>query len=308
MLNDFVDVINWPREELIDEVLRSQEYIACNLPRTENYPKMHGIDYFIFVEPLKACTGGDFAAVVNFKQYNLQKKIEKAEKEGRFEYAKRLAKNIDKMGILIADAPGHKVSAGIPITMLYGAFMMAMVNALDYVGEFTPDAIEKMNAIFYNWIKSTFVQDKPYTTMAYYEIDNDGAIRFALLGHPGPMVYLYEFERFMELDGKHKRSSTPLGIIPRNYRADIDHYETGSDDHPVNEIRLEGQGDIMILPSDGLTDHRIGEEYFTKTRLESILKEAKNEKAENIYKAIMEGMRSYSKIEDDVTIAVIKKR
>jgi serine phosphatase RsbU (regulator of sigma subunit) len=77
----------------------------------------------------------------------------------------------------------------------------------------------------------------------------------------------------------------------------------------VNEIRLLGSGDILLLYSDGLSDHRNAQKqrYFP-ARLEQALQASKHLAAKEIFKRIRKDMIAFSpKVADDVTLVVIKK-
>ena len=50
-----------------------------------------------------------------------------------------------------------------------------------------------------------------------------------------------------------------------------------------------------------------GSTLFKDTRLEQILRDTKGGSASNVYEAIVREMRAFAPLEDDLTIAVIKK-
>ncbi|MCX6816235.1 MAG: SpoIIE family protein phosphatase [Candidatus Aenigmarchaeota archaeon] len=64
----------------------------------------------------------------------------------------------------------------------------------------------------------------------------------------------------------------------------------------------------IVFSNDGLSEQQGGELNFCDSRLEDVFRETKNETAKNIYRSIMKELQAFSPIEDDVTLAVIKKR
>jgi serine phosphatase RsbU (regulator of sigma subunit) len=70
-----------------------------------------------------------------------------------------------------------------------------------------------------------------------------------------------------------------------------------------------GGGDILLLYSDGLSDHRDpgGSKYFPG-RLEAVLRTVKHLPARAIFAAVKADLLAFSPApEDDVTVVIIKK-
>ena len=80
----------WPKNELVDELLHFQEVSSLVLPR--DYPRLPGIDYHVSIEPFRGCVGGDHVMLVNFRKYKLKQKIAEATKSGNVVLAERLKK------------------------------------------------------------------------------------------------------------------------------------------------------------------------------------------------------------------------
>ena len=59
-----------------------------------------------------------------------------------------------------------------------------------------------------------------------------------------------------------------------------EHYE-------MNKWQLMGTGDILLLHTDGLSEHRRGDEDYAPTRLEAKVREVKDRDARGIYDAVM---------------------
>ena len=95
-----------------------------------------------------------------------------------------------------------------------------------------------------------------------------------------------------------------LEDIDRNTSQTILGFKEG---YEVNEIKLMGQGDILVLYTDGLSDHEFEGESFFPDRLEGILREHKHLSAQQIFEAIKLELYEFAPPEDDVTFVVIKK-
>jgi serine phosphatase RsbU (regulator of sigma subunit) len=79
-----------------------------------------------------------------------------------------------------------------------------------------------------------------------------------------------------------------------------DHYE-------MNKWLLMGAGDILLLHTDGLTDHRNGDEAYVPTRLEQALGRVAHLRAREIFEAIKADLLDFAPPSDDVSLVVIKR-
>ena len=64
----------------------------------------------------------------------------------------------------------------------------------------------------------------------------------------------------------------------------------------------------MVLYTDALLEQKGGELNFAETHLEGVLKEVKGEPARTIHDAIKRELFAFCPPDDDLTIAVIKKK
>lgn len=300
----------WTREELAEEMAHFQEVASLALPNSYNFTKLPGIDYFVGITPYKGSVGGDHVAIVNFSEYGLKKKIKDAYDAGREDLAKTLEKNLNRLGIMVADVAGHMLTDYVIANYLQGAFKIGVDYELRLNGEITPSLFELINMTFYNRIRDT-VKKKPYLTLVYGEIDTDGRFRYLLAGHPAPLVFSQERDRIEKLDGDRRKASTPMGIFPSKYHPNAGHFEPATlmqEGFDVNEIHLLGSGDVMLLYTDGLTEQSNGKEDFGDSRLEQVLREVKSGTAKEIYEALTREVLKFGTQEDDITIAVVKKK
>ena len=236
-----------------------------------------------------------------------------AQNAGNATLAATLGHNLDSFGILVADAAGHMLTDNTTINYLHGAFRIGVAYELKYNGQVTSALFEMLNTRFYDRMRPDYLSSKPYLTLIYGEVYNDGRFRFLSAGHPPPLVFSNERDRIETLGLDRTKGSTPLGIFPSAYNVDVEHFEPKpitKDKYDINEIQLLGSGDIMLLYTDGLTEHNRsdGNYDFRDTRLEQVLREAKNSSAREIYHAITREYFAYGPQEDDLSIAVVKKQ
>jgi serine phosphatase RsbU (regulator of sigma subunit) len=304
------ELTDWPQQELAEELAHVQTIASLILPREESFPNLSHIDYHAVIEPRKGAVCGDRLAVLNFAEYHLEDKIREAEDAGNATLAATLAGNRNRFGILVADAAGHRIGDSVTVNFLHAAFKTGVAYELARHGQVTAGLLEMLNTIFYNRMTPEFLESKPFVTLLYGEVRNDGRFRFLSAGHPPPIVFSQKLNRIVTLGDERTRSSTPLGILPSQYHVDIEYFQPvllTKDRYEVNEINLLGQGDIMLLYTDGLTDHRNGDVMFCDTEVEHVLRQAKAGTAKDIFEAIRSAMCSFGAMSDDFTIAVVKK-
>ena len=131
-------------------------------------------------------------------------------------------------------------------------------------------------------------------------------------GHPAPLVFSNEFDHFMDIHSENIVNFPPIGVIPS--RKDIDAAMSKSilgykQVYQVNQIELMGNGDIMLLYTDGLSELENSKgENFSPVQLEKVLKENKSLPAKDICSAIREKIFKFSdNLQDDITYVIIKK-
>ena len=73
----------------------------------------------------------------------------------------------------------------------------------------------------------------------------------------------------------------------------------------VNEINLLARGDILLLHSDGLSEHD-GGNYFP-ARVERLLVEAGDASATTVVSRLEADIRDAAKPEDDISVVVVRR-
>lgn len=308
-----MEINDWPREKMLDRLRRYQDLASLAYQTPRNWPKLPGVDYFVGMQPREGKVGGDNIVIVNFQHYNLEELIKRAHKSGNAQLEAALKGNRDKFGILVADATGHTISDAVVINSLDLGFRLGVGYELANKGEVTAELFERLNDEWYDRTHRASISHPPLITLLYGEVNNDGRFRYLSAGHPHPIIFSNEFDRIVKIEDDRRQNSTPLGVLPTKYHSDMQHFtdqvqKAIRKKMPVNELTLLSAGDIMILYTDGLVEQDEGRKDFSAHKLEEVLRKAKKERAKNIYAAIVDEYKSYAAQEDDLSIAVVKKK
>lgn len=294
-----------PREAyLADELENFQAAAKVLKPSPGELSSIAGIDIHGVSIPLRDVVGGDHIIYVDFdRRYSMAKRIEEAESEGRDDVAERLRESRRRVGILLADVSGHQVTDALIAAMLHQAFLLGAYYELDRFGEITTKLFEHLNQRFY---RTTNVNK--YLTLIYGEISIEGKFRFLTAGHERPVVFSREFGHFMPISEERLVSFPPVGMFPSTADWDdrVDPGHLGyKKPYTVNEIDLLADGDILLLFTDGLSDHG-GGSYFPD-HLERILAASADQTAEQICMRLQKDLLAFAEPQDDVSFVVIKK-
>ncbi len=115
----------------------------------------------------------------------------------------------------------------------------------------------------------------------------------------------------MDVDPSVCVSFPPLGMMPSLDGIDRNiavHSSLGfKEQYELNEWSLMGEGDILLLHTDGLVEHSHGGETYYPGRLEATLRRVKDHTAEEIFTAITDDLLAFSAPTDDISIVVIKR-
>ncbi len=293
---------------LLQKELENLEQIAAKVvPSPGDVPQLEGIQIWGGTRPWNGLIGGDHIIYLDFKQrYNLQARIERALRKGRPEVAQKLESCRTRAGIVVADVSGHLLTDAILALMLHQAFLIGAMYELDISGEITTRLFEHLNTRFF---KSSAVSK--FVTLIYGEIFEDGKFRFISAAHPVPVVFSRKYDRFVDICPEMLETFPPIGTMPS--QDDIDRSPLEStplgfkEKYEVNEISLMGNGDILILYTDGLSEHTDGRQPYFPNRLEACLRGCKDGSAREIYETVLDDVLRFAKPADDITFVVIKK-
>jgi len=277
------------------------------LPRPGELPQLESIDVYGGTVPLSGEVGGDHIIYVDFKQrFDLRARIARAEAEGRPDIADNLRRCERSAGIALVDVSGHRVSDALLAAVFHQAFLVGAAYELDASGQITRHLFENLNTRFHQSSGA-----HKFISLLYGEISEDSTFRFLAAGHPFPSVFSNRHDRFMDVNPELCRSFPPLGIQPLFDTIDREvlgdavlgfkgHYQT-------NEWALMGAGDILLLHTDGLTEHASGIENYFPGRLEQVLRRVKHQSAGEIYEAIKTDLLTFAAPTDDISLVVVKK-
>ena len=276
-------------------------------PQPDQIPQVDGIDIFGESLQLNGQLGGDHIIFVDFKnRYDLEERIRQAQQAGKECVEKRLRSTAQTAGILVADVAGHSLTDAALAGRLHDAFLVCVLYELDLYGTVTERLFETLNISLYN---STSVQK--FITMIYGEVSEQGTFKFISAAHPPPIVFSNEFDRIVDISPGRFSVFPPLGSQPPEYHVDKRRIQSNplgyKKKYKINEINLMGQGDTMVIFTDGLSEHTndTGQRFFAT--LEGTLKSAKQLPASEIGGEIRKSLLAFGKPSDDVSYVVVKK-
>ncbi|MCZ6633961.1 MAG: PP2C family protein-serine/threonine phosphatase [bacterium] len=304
-------------DEIIQDIKRSLNLLTGELenfqeiakyikPEPGEVPEVTGIDVHGLTLPLNGVIGGDHIIYLDFKKrYDLKARIRDAKAAGQTDVVARLEESYHKAGIALADVSGHQITDALLAAMLHQAFLTGAIYEMDLNGHLSEHLFENLNTRFYN---SSSVGK--FLTMIYGEIWEDGTFLFISAGHPMPIIFSQKFDRIVDVHEDRLTRFLPIGTLPSEN--DIDRKTNksvlGFEHHyEVNKLDLIGSGDIMLLYTDGLQEHHRGEEDYFPNHLETLLREVKDQGAEEICEAIQKDVLAFGGPEDDISFVVIKR-
>jgi serine phosphatase RsbU (regulator of sigma subunit) len=289
--------------------LENFEGITTRLkPCSGEIPVVNGIDIYGEAIPCNGVAGGDHIIYLDFNnRYDLDHRIAEAKRANLSGVVKKLKLNKRRGGILLADAAGHNITDALLVAMLHQAFLTGVQYELTVNGEVTPDLFEILNTRFFN--SSSLSK---FITLIYGEISDAGKFRFISAGHPLPVVFSNRYDRLVQVCCRQKYRCPPIGTLPS--KEDIDSNRNVSrlgykKKYIVHQSNLTVKGDILLLYSDGLSEHNIDdmETLYFPHRLENTLRRIKNASAKEIYFNLKEDLLNFATPEDDMSFVVIKK-
>jgi serine phosphatase RsbU (regulator of sigma subunit) len=285
---------------------REMENLRAIMAAVYSYPEtfsLEHIDIFGRSFPLKGELGGDHLIFVDFaRRYDLDRRIAEAVAAGMPEIASRLEANRSRVGLLVADVAGHSMTDALLTAMLHQAFLVGVLYELTHHGHVTAELFEILNTRFYKSLSVT-----KYLTMIYGEIAEDGTFRFISAGHPHPLIYSAEFGRFVDLAPSSIVSVHPVGLFPTE--GDIDRAmgrppATVSPHAKVNQLRLLGDGDVLLLFTDGASERIDGDFAAAIT---PTIRSTASLSAKEIVFAVRDELDRLGPQEDDMTLVAVKR-
>lgn len=300
--NDHPEQMRRRIEFLEGELDRFSELVRTFEPPPGELPEVPWIDVYGEALPCNGQAGGDHIIYIDFKKrYKMEKLIHQAPEHLK----KKLRATAARAGIVVLDVEGHDFSSAFIASVFHQAFLLGASYELQFFGEITTSLLENINTRFFNssGISKTL-------TMVYGEISANGTFRFISAAHPPPLVFSNKFDRLVAISDERLASFPQIGTMPSPGNSEISVPLLGiKEKYTVNEINLMGSGDILLLYSDGLSDHQDpqGGKYFPG-RLEERLRESKHLPARQIFQHIKKDMNAFNdRPDDDITLVIIKK-
>ena len=293
--------------QLADELANFEEIVRHLIPQPGDIPRLHGIDICGGTLALHGSVGGDHLIYVDFKQrFDLELRIEQATEKGRLEVVENLRRCQKTAGIAVLDVSGHWVTDAFMAAMLHQAFLLGAIYELDRFGQVTKRLFENLNTRFYQ-----SSSEHKFVSLMYGEISEDARFTFLSAAQPFPVVFSKKHDRFMDVSQDLCVSSPPLGMVPSLHVTDGNRTASPlgfKDDYEMNQWVLMGAGDILLLHTDGLVEHRDADDnsYYPGC-LEQKLRDVKHRTAAEIFDAIRTDLQAFSKPSDDITLVVIKR-
>jgi serine phosphatase RsbU (regulator of sigma subunit) len=124
------------------------------------------------------------------------------------------------------------------------------------------------------------------------------------------VVFSNQHGRFMEVSTDLCTSFPPLGMLPSIDVIDRSTTQSSlgfKEQYRLNEWRLMGAGDILLLYTDGLVEHASGNERYFPNHLEQTVRDARHETARAIFEAIKTSLLAFAPQSDDISVVVIKR-
>lgn len=197
----------------------------------------------------------------------------------------------DKVHFMIADVTGHGIAAGMASSMIKVLYRK-MIETPDIMPH---EVLEKMNQSIFD-IFDFAGRDNYFVFTAFVGVLDHGVLSYANAGHPYPMIYRAEHDRFVEI----RQNGFLVGML-KNVRYHTENFQVDPDD-------------MIFLYTDGLFCACEGKDFtgwdkvFTLScQLSGILKQSPREFLEDLFYAFhMIHKTSGSDFTDDVAMMLLK--
>jgi serine phosphatase RsbU (regulator of sigma subunit) len=315
---DLFEYINFQQRYNIDAriaraIKLSRTYLE---PLPQGQPPRNSVD--LHVQWLEARPGYTPALAVEYRRAKSSEQVRIAE---------TLPELYTTAGVLLVDAQGHGIISAKIASTVHDTFQAFMLAELDRNGRTTPNLFEEINLRLAQSVTARNAlgrnpndNAREIATMVYGEIRPGGNFRFVNFGHPPPLVFSAEFNKFVEIDEAHMVQFLALGLeIPEDHPDRNRYFSmalrkkliTASD---VAEITLMSPGDLLFLYTDGVYD---GSDPQDRLLIEQVIREHKNQPAREICNAILQYAIKQDQVLqqaseddriDDKTVFIIKRK
>ncbi len=200
-------------------------------------------------------------------------------------------------GVLLVDAQGHGIISAKIASTVHDTFHAFMLSELDQFGRTTPAMFEKINLRLAQSVSARNAlgrnkddNSREIATLLYGEIRPSGHFRFVNFGHPPPLVFSAEFEKFVEIGKASISQFLALGLaIPEDHPDRNKYLSVATRSHRITstdlaEITLMSPGDILLLYTDGVYDGGDEEDRF---QIQQVLRNHQDQSAKEICEAVL---------------------
>ncbi|WP_224982071.1 SpoIIE family protein phosphatase [Geomonas agri] len=190
----------------------------------------------------------------------------------------------ERLDLVIADVSGHSVGAAL-IMVETRSVLRAQMPALDGPAQ----VVAALNEILHDDLSRAEL----FITMSYLSYHRtSGRLRYSNAGHPPPLLYRPEEERFFELDAE----GLILGVQRRV-----------AFDEPAMQVE---RGDLLLLYTDGITETQSPSgELFGVQRLKGVLAREHRKTSAAIIDAVLDALRAFTgntTFDDDISMLLLK--
>lgn len=293
-------------QTLSRELANFEEMAHSLLPQPGERPRVSGFDLYGGTVPLNGVGGGDHLIYLDFKQrFDLDARIAAATEAGQWGVVDGLQRCQRMAGVALIDVSGHRVTDALMAAMMHQALLLGAIYELDSFGCITSRLFENLNTRFYQSSAA-----HKFVSLMYGEIAEDATFRFLAAAQPRPLVYSRAHGRLMDIPDEACVSFPPIGVLPSFDVIDRHRTTTPLGFKPryeMNEWRLLGQGDLLLLCTDGFADHERDGVPYCRAELEATLRGCHQADARTIFETLTADLRAFGAPEDDVTLVVIQR-
>lgn len=259
-----------------------------------------------------------------------QPRMEAEYRDARSSEQLRVAEDLHELyttaGVLLVDAQGHGIISAKIASTVHDTFHALMLTELDHHGKTTPHLFESVNLRLAHSVtarnalgRSEKEEAREIATMLYGEVHPSGHFRFVNFGHPPPLLFSAENDKFAEVDESRMVQFLALGLqIPedhpdRNRYFSLQSRQRRANAADVADIALMAPGDVIFLYTDGVYD---GSDAGQRRELEEVMREHCLRSAKEICNALLEHAQNTDKYLqqigeqdriDDKTVFIIKR-
>ena len=285
---DLFEYINFQQRYDIDARIRQAQRLSKDFldPLPPGVALRNSVDDHVRWLKTTASYGPEMEAEYRFARSSEQVRV-----------AEELRNLCSTAGVLVVDAQGHGIISAKIASTVHDTFHALMLTELDRYGRTTPMLLENINLRLAQSVTARNAlgiiekeDAREIATMVYGEIRPGGEFRFANFGHPPPLVFSAEYQKFMNINEGRMVQFLALGLqIPADHPDRRKYYslnfrQAEFDSSDLSEITLMSPGDILVLYTDGVYD---GSDKHARELLEAVMREHYREPAKEICNALL---------------------